>query len=158
MRLIGLAVVLAVSVAVDNPTIAAAQKATRTTPIVMILAMDPVTSGFVGSLARPGGNITGLSTQSAETQGKTLQLLKEAVPSISRVGILWDPTEPGRLEVAREAEGAARALGLHVQLVGARRPADLESVFAAMAPRRGGRGAGSIKPDDWPASSTHRRT
>ena len=122
-----------VIVAVDNPTIAAAQKATRTTPIVMILAMDPVTSGFVGSLARPGGNITGLSTQSAETQGKTLQLLKEAVPSISRVGILWDPTEPGRLEVAREAEGAARALGLHVQLVGARRPADLESVFAAMA-------------------------
>ena len=127
-----------VIVAPDNPTIAAAQKATKTIPIVMILAMDPVATGFVGSLARPGGNITGLTTQSPETQGKTLQLLKEAVPSLSRVAILWDPTEPGRREVAREAEGAARVLGLYVQLVEAGRPADLESVFAAMARDRVG--------------------
>jgi len=127
-----------VIVAPDNPTIAAAQKATKTIPIVMILAMDPVGTGFVGSLARPGGNITGLTTQSPETQGKTLQLLKEAVPSLSRVAILWDPTEPGRRGVARAAEGAARVLGLYVQLVEAGRPADLESVFAAMARDRVG--------------------
>jgi len=126
-----------VIVAPDNPTIAAAEgdqdDSDRHDP-----CHDPVATGFVGSLARPGGNITGLTTQSPETQGKTLQLLKEAVPSLSRVAILWDPTEPGRRGVARAAEGAARVLGLYVQLVEAGRPADLESVFAAMARDRVG--------------------
>ena len=80
-----------VIVAGDNPAIAAAQKATRTVPIVMVLAMDPVASGFAGSLARPGGNITGLTVQGTDLQGKTLQLLKEAVPTASRVAVLWGP-------------------------------------------------------------------
>src|SRR5215510_15261113 len=100
-----------VIVAGDNPAIAAAQKATRTTPIVMVLAMDPVATGFAGSLARPGGKITGLNTLSPELQGKTVQILKEAVPSVSRVAVLWDPTEPGRREIAKEAEAAVRVLG-----------------------------------------------
>lgn len=82
-----------VMVAVDNPATAAAQRATRTIPIVMVLAMDPVATGFVGSLARPGGNITGLTVQATELQGKALQLLKEAVPTASQVAVLWDPTK-----------------------------------------------------------------
>ena len=122
-----------VIVAGDNPAIAAAQKATRTIPIVMVLAQDPVASGFAHSLARPGGNLTGLTVQGTDLQGKTLQILKEAIPTVSRVAVLWVPTEHGREVQAKEAEAAARALGLHVQLVGIRRPAELDSAFAAMA-------------------------
>ena len=122
-----------VIVAGDNPAIAAAQGATRTIPIVMVLAMDPVATGFVGSLARPGGNITGLTVQATELQGKALQLLKEAVPAASRVAVLWDPTEPGRRVQATEAEVAARALGLQPRLLEVRSPAGLDNVFAGMA-------------------------
>ena len=76
-----------VIVASDNPAIAAAQRATSTIPIVMVGSGDPVRTGFVGSLARPGGNITGLSGQGPDIQGKALQLLKEAVPTASRVAL-----------------------------------------------------------------------
>jgi putative ABC transport system substrate-binding protein len=122
-----------VIVAIDNPAIAAAQRATSTIPIVMVLAMDPVRIGFVGSLARPGGNTTGLTVQASDLQGKALQLLKEAVPTASRVAVLWDATEPGRRIQVAEAEEAARALGLEVHLVGVRSPAELDSLFTAMA-------------------------
>jgi putative ABC transport system substrate-binding protein len=125
-----------VIVAVDNPAIVSAQRVTRTIPIVMVLATDPVNTGFVASLARPGGNITGLTNQVTELQGKALQLLKEAIPSVSRVAVLWNPTEPGRQANAREAEVAARVLGLHSQLIGAASPAELDSVFTAMAQER----------------------
>jgi len=125
-----------VIVAVDNPSIAAAQKATRTIPIVMVLATDPVNMGFVASLARPGGNTTGLTNQGADLQGKGLQLLKEAIPSASRVAVLWNPAEPGRRAHAREAEVAARVLGLHAQLVGAASPGELDSVFTTMGRER----------------------
>ena len=121
-----------VIVAGDNPAIAAAQQATSTIPIVMVLAMDPVRTGFVGSLARPGGNTTGLTVQGTDIQGKALQLLKEAVPTASRVAVLWDATEPGRHVQATEAEGAARALGLEVHLREVRSPAELDSLFTAM--------------------------
>ena len=122
-----------VIVAGDNPAIAAAQHATRTIPIVMVNAMDPVRTGFVDSLARPGGNTTGLTVQGTDIQGKALQLLKDAVPTASRVAILWDATEPGRHVQATEAEVAARALGLEVHLLGARSPAELDSLFTVMA-------------------------
>ena len=125
-----------VIVASDNPATAAAQKATSTIPIVMVNAMDPVRTGFVGSLARPGGNITGLTVQGTDIQGKALQLLKEAVPTASRVAVLWDPTEPGRRMQATEAEVAARALGLEVHLLEARSPAELDSLFTAMTRAR----------------------
>jgi putative ABC transport system substrate-binding protein len=125
-----------VIVAADNPAIAAAQKATRTTPIVMVLATDPVGTGFVGSLARPGGNITGLTVQAPELQGKRLQLLKEVVPHASRVAVLWDSTEPGRRAPVREAEVAARALGLQLQLLEVRSASELDSLFTAMARER----------------------
>jgi putative ABC transport system substrate-binding protein len=125
-----------VIVAVDNPSVAAAQKATGMIPIVMILATDPVNMGFVASLARPGGNITGLNQQLAELQGKALQLFKEAVPNVSRVAILWSPAEPGRQPQARAAEEAAGELGLKAQLVGAASSAELDTVFRAMAQER----------------------
>src|SRR5262249_28021174 len=85
-----------VIVAANNPAVSAAQRATKTIPIVMVLVTDPVRLGFVASLARPAGNITGLTIQAPDLAGKRLQILKEAVPRLTRVAILWDPTEPGR--------------------------------------------------------------
>jgi putative ABC transport system substrate-binding protein len=125
-----------VIVATDNPAIAAAQHATSTIPIVMVVATDPVRTGFVGSLARPGGNTTGLTVQGTDLQGKALQLLKEAVPTVSRVAVLWVPTEPGRQVQATEAAEAARALGLEVHLLELRSPAELETLFTAMVRER----------------------
>ena len=125
-----------VIVASDNPGTAAAQQATSTIPIVMVGAMDPVRTGFVASLARPGGNTTGMSYQATDIQGKALQLLKDAVPTAARVAVLWDPTEPGRQEQATEAESAARALELEVHLLGVRSPDELGSLFTAMARER----------------------
>src|SRR5262245_64197003 len=80
-----------VIVAGGDPAIGAAQKATTSIAIVMVAATDPIAAGFVASLAQPGGNITGLTSQSQDIAGKTLQLLKEAVPSLSRVAVLGDP-------------------------------------------------------------------
>jgi putative tryptophan/tyrosine transport system substrate-binding protein len=125
-----------VIVATNNPAIAAAQRATNTIPIVMVLAMDPVRTGFVASLARPGGNTTGLTSQGTDIQGKALQLLKDAVPTVSRVAVLWVPTEPGRHVQATEAEAAARTLGLEVHLLELRSPAELDRLFTAMARER----------------------
>jgi len=103
-----------VIVAANNPAVAAAQKATKTIPIVMVIVTDPVRLGFVTSLARPTGNITGLTIQSPELAGKRLQLLKEAVPHLTRVAVLWDPTEPGRRELVKETEAASPTLGLQL--------------------------------------------
>jgi putative tryptophan/tyrosine transport system substrate-binding protein len=125
-----------VIVATNNPAIAAAQRATSTIPIVMVLAMDPVRTGFVGSLARPGGNTTGLTSQATDIQGKALQLLKDAVPTVSRVAVLWVPTEPGRHVQASEVEEAARSLGLEVHLLELRSPAELDRLFTATARER----------------------
>ncbi|MGQ0653584.1 MAG: ABC transporter substrate-binding protein [Betaproteobacteria bacterium] len=125
-----------VIVAPDNPSIAAAQKATRTIPIVMVLASDPVGTGFVASLARPGGNITGMTFLARDLQGKSLQLLKEALPQVSRVVILWNPAESWREEMARDAENAARALGLAPRLVAARNRVELDAFFATTLQER----------------------
>ena len=125
-----------VIVATDNPAIIAAQRATRTIPIVMVLALDPVGSRFVASLARPGGNITGLTLQAPEVQRKSLQLLKEALPNASRIAVLWDHSEPERYALAREAQEAAVALGLRAQLVGAASLVELDSAFTTMARER----------------------
>jgi putative ABC transport system substrate-binding protein len=84
-----------VIVAGSNASIEPAQKATTTIPIVMVIVGDPVASGFVASLARPGGNITGLTAQAPDLAGKRLQLLKEAISNLSRVAILWEPGSPG---------------------------------------------------------------
>src|SRR5713101_4253649 len=111
----------------------AARQATKTIPIVIPTMADPVTDGFVASLARPGGNITGLTFQSPELQGKRLQLLKEALPPVSRVALLMDVNDRNYHSVAREAESAARALGVRLHpLVEARSPGDLNGLFGTI--------------------------
>ena len=107
-----------VIVAANNPAVEAARRATRTIPIVMVLAEDPVASGFAASLARPGGNITGFSSQWAELFGKRLQLLKEAAPRALRVAVLWDPTFGTGHWLIRETKGGrSRGTGMRLQFV-----------------------------------------
>src|SRR5262249_30321689 len=91
-------------------TIRAAKQATKTIPIVIVTAQDPVAAGLVDSLARPGGNITGLALLTRELSGKRLELLKEIVPKISRVGIIWDTNAPGPVIALKEYKTAAQAL------------------------------------------------
>ena len=120
-----------VIVAVATPEVQAAQQATRKIPIVMVAVVDPVTSGFVASLARPGGNITGLSLLSAELSGKRLELLKEVVPGVSRVAVLWNPNNPSNALQIGATKVAAQALGVQLQPLEIRGPQDLERAFQA---------------------------
>jgi putative tryptophan/tyrosine transport system substrate-binding protein len=120
-----------VIVAGATPEVQAAQQATRKIPIVMVAVVDPVATGFVASLARPGGNITGLSLLSAELSGKRLQLLKEVVPGVSRVAVLWNPTNPSNALQIGATKVAAQALGVQLQPLEVRGPQDLESAFQA---------------------------
>jgi putative tryptophan/tyrosine transport system substrate-binding protein len=116
--------------------IRAAKEATTIIPIVMINGGDPVGSGFVASLARPGGNITGLSTLSPELSGKRLELLKEIVPKLSRVAVFWTSSSGSYAPELKEVELAARALGMKVQNVDVLAPKDIVSAFQAAAAQR----------------------
>jgi putative tryptophan/tyrosine transport system substrate-binding protein len=117
--------------------IRAAKNATKTIPIVMVgLGTDPVKAGLVKSLARPGGNVTGITALSRELGGKRLELLKEAVPKISRVAVLYDPANPNSVEVKEDLPIAARALKLTILPSEARAADDFEKVFAAMSKER----------------------
>jgi putative ABC transport system substrate-binding protein len=109
----------------------AAKGATATIPIVMAQADDPVASGLVASLARPGGNITGLSTLSPELTGKRLELLKEIVPKLSRVAVFGTSSSPGNAPVLNEAKLAAVALRVSVQYVDVLRAKDFDTAFRA---------------------------
>ena len=109
----------------------AAQQATRTVPIVMAVSGDPVASGFVASLARPGGNITGLTNLSRELSAKRLELLKQAVPRVSRVVVLADMDVPGSAAQLEETQVAARALGLELRTLNVRTPDDFDQAFRA---------------------------
>jgi len=113
-----------------------AKEATATIPIVMANDNDPVGSGFVASLARPGGNITGLSTFSAELNGKRLELLKEIVPRLSRVAVLGTSTNPGNGQALKETELAAGALGVKIQYSDIRDPKDIQTAFSAARKER----------------------
>ena len=127
-----------VIVAPDPPATRAAKKATRTIPIVMRSSEDPVASGLVASLARPGGNLTGLYSLYEELTPKRLELLKEAVPGVLRVAVLWNPDYPGPVATWREIEVAARALGVQLQSLEVRRPDDFENAFRAATRERAG--------------------
>jgi putative ABC transport system substrate-binding protein len=127
-----------VIVAANNPAVAAAQAATPTIPVVMVLATDPVSLRFVASLSRPGGNITGLTIQTPELAGKRLELLKEAVPKLTRLAVLWDPTEPGRRELVKETEKVAPKVGLQIRTLEARDVEGVRSAFTAMTRERVG--------------------
>jgi putative ABC transport system substrate-binding protein len=111
----------------------AAQQATTTIPIVVGYAGDLVGTGLVANLARPGGNITGLTEISPDVSGKRLELLREAVPKTSRVGVVWYPRKGGSdEEEVRQTEAAARGFGVHVQPVEVRDPKDLQGAYAVM--------------------------
>jgi ABC-type uncharacterized transport system substrate-binding protein len=105
--------------------------ATSTIPIVMAQVNDPVGNGFVASLARPGGNITGLSTLAPEISGKQLELLKEILPSLSRAAVFGTSTQPGNSQMLKEVELAAAALAVKLQYVDVLSPEDIESAFRA---------------------------
>jgi len=125
----------------NTPGALAAKQATKTIPIALTAISDPVTSGLVTSLAHPGGNVTGASVLSSDLVGKSLELLKQTVPGVSRVTLLWNPgslgerTERNMLEAA---DVAARALAVRLQLVEARGPADLDRAFSEMTKARAG--------------------
>jgi putative tryptophan/tyrosine transport system substrate-binding protein len=123
-------------VAASPPAIRAAKNATRTIPIVMITADDPVRNGYVVSLARPGGNITGVTFLAVDLFSKQMELLKQVVPGLRRVAVLWDPTMPTTTEDLAGVRAAARALGLQLKVVEARGSGDYDGAFAAMASER----------------------
>ncbi len=127
-----------VIVALSPPTARAAKDATTTIPIVMRSSSDPVRSGFVASLARPGGNITGLWSISGELIGKRLELLKEVVPGLSRVAVLWKPGRRRGGVRLKKAEVAAGALGVQLQSLQVRDPSDFQDAFEAATRERAG--------------------
>jgi putative ABC transport system substrate-binding protein len=106
-----------------------AKRATPTIPIVMWTSGDPVKGGLVASLARPGGNVSGVTFLSADLAGKRIQFLKEAIPAISRVGVLWNPDHAD--DELHETQAAARTLGIQIQSLEFRGPGDLEGAFQA---------------------------
>ena len=130
-----------VIVAGGTPNALAAKHATKTIPIVFTAAVDPVENGLVTSLARPGGNVTGVANLAQELVGKRLEQLKQAIPGVSRVAVLWQPGAYGeRTERAmlKEAEVATRALGVRLQFVEARGPEDIDRAFSEMTRERAG--------------------
>jgi len=150
---------LKVDVIVGNgtPSPLAAKRATNTIPIVMVAAGDPVATGLVASLAKPGGNVTGTSTRNPELTGKWLQLTKEIVPGLSRVAVLWNAANPVSALAAKETEAAARILGVQVQSVEVRGPDDFETALPGAV--SGGAGALLVVDDPLhvPVSEADRR-
>jgi len=126
-------------VAAGSGDIRAAKEATSTIPIVMVTGGDVIGSGFVASLARPGGNITGLSTLRPELMGKRLELLKEILPKLSRVAVIMNSSAQDYAQVLKELDVAAGAMGIKLQHLGIERGADFDSVFRPL-PR------GALKP------------
>jgi putative ABC transport system substrate-binding protein len=118
-------------VASNTQSIEAARRTTKTIPIVFPVTFDPVASGFVASLARPGGNLTGLTTLNQEVAGKRVELLKEVIPKISRVAVLRDPTNSGSLFALNETEAAANYLGIRAQVLEVRSADEIESAVNA---------------------------
>jgi putative tryptophan/tyrosine transport system substrate-binding protein len=120
-----------------NQGIAAAKRATATIPVVMVYGSDPVGMGFIASLERPGGNITGCAYEAApEIYGKNLEFLKEVAPTASRVGLIWNPDYPGNLPIVNAIRGAGQRLGLILQSAEVRTPDAFESAFALMLQAR----------------------
>ena len=120
----------------STPAALAAKQATMTIPIVIGFAADPVGSGIVRSLARPGGNITGWTHQGLELRAKYLELLKEAVPEATRFGVLWNPANPVHQSSMEVIEASARRLKVDLYPVGVREPKELESAFSLLAGKR----------------------
>jgi putative tryptophan/tyrosine transport system substrate-binding protein len=118
-----------VLVAADTPEALAAKNTTKTIPIVFVIGGDPVTAGLVESLARPGRNITGFTISTTVLAGKRLELLKEIIPKLSRVAVLWDPQDRGSTQQWKESQLAAKDLGLQIHSIEVSNANDLESAF-----------------------------
>jgi putative ABC transport system substrate-binding protein len=125
-------------VAIGTVAARAAKNATETIPIVFARVADPVGFGLVQSLARPGGNVTGVSIVIIDLSAKRLELLREAMPGLARVGALWDPSHPTAAPELQQIEGAARSLGMEMQPVGVQRPEEFEGALLAMTRQRAG--------------------
>ena len=125
-------------VAPSSIYVEAAKRATPTIPILFVSHADPIASGHVASLARPGGNITGFSLMMTETNAKGMELLKEAVPGLSRVAVIWYPATPSHGPGLKAVEVAGRDLGLRVQTVAVRSATEFDSAFSAISRERAG--------------------
>ena len=126
-----------VIVTTGTPGAVAAMQATKTIPIVMASSADPVGSGLVASLARPGGNVTGFTILGPELEGKRLELLKQAVPGLSRLAVLWNPSNPGIVSYFETVKNAGRALQISLgPVVEVRRSDELDNAFTAIASAR----------------------
>jgi putative ABC transport system substrate-binding protein len=132
------------------PAALAARKATTSVPIVFVGVVDPVELGLVSSLARPGGNITGLATTSADFAGKRLELLRAAVPRLRQVAVLWQPVNPTNPIQLKGAQAAARTLGVQLEPVPVQGPDDFDGAFKAM------RGSDGLLMLESPFFTTHR--
>jgi len=130
-----------------------AKQATTTVPIVMAQDSDPIGSGLIASLARPGGNITGLASLAPELSGKQIQLLKEIVPKLSHVGLLGNSLNPGNAQALKEVELAAGAFKVQLQYLDIQSPDDIESAFSILRKER----AGAFTVLRNPVASTHRK-
>jgi len=129
----------------------AAKQATTTIPIVFVGVGDPVVTGLVASLARPGGNVTGISNLSPELSGKRLELLREIFPKIARVAVIWNPSNPGNSFVFKETQAASQALALEIQPLAVQSPKDLQGALESAS--KGGTQALVIFPD--PTINSH---
>jgi putative ABC transport system substrate-binding protein len=125
-----------VMVTAGGPPAEAAKRATSTIPIVIVAAGDPVGTGLIASLARPGENVTGITDQAIELIPKRLELLKESVPKASRVAVVWNSADRAMTLRYRQVEAAAQALGVRVQPFGVRDPGDFDGAFSAMTRER----------------------
>jgi putative ABC transport system substrate-binding protein len=131
----GVAVIILVG---GGPTIAAAKAATATIPIVFVMGEDPVKSGAVTALNRPGGNATGVSLLTVAMEAKRLQLLHELVPNVAVIAIIVNPNNPQAAEQLQELQAAARTLGVEVEAFKAGSPSEIDTAFASLVARRAG--------------------
>ena len=143
-----------VIVADTIPATRAAKRATSTIPIVMAIVADPVGSGLVTNLSQPGGNVTGLSIMLAELSAKRLQLLKEAMPSLTRVVVLWNPPTPYHAKAVEDLKAVAPSLAIELNVVSARTPEEIVPAFGAVNRAR----AEALYVVDCPPFFTHRTT
>ena len=127
-----------VIVTAGTPAALAVKKATTSIPFVMVAVGDPVGTGLVASLARPGGNITGLTSISPELEGKRLELLREVIPKLSHFAVLWNPVSPFQVIAEKEVQAAATVLRMKVLSLGIRAPEELDNAFAAILRERPG--------------------
>ena len=123
---------VAIIVTAGTPASLAVKQATTSIPLVMMAVGDPVGTGLIASLARPGGNVTGISAMAADLEGKRLELLREVVPTLSHVAVLWNPASPFQVVAKQEVQAAAQALRLNVLSLGVHAPEQFDEAFATI--------------------------